>query len=174
MGGFGAQFGPEELQNLMQDLEKWTTAGEKWTGPSSRAARGSDANPMSFRVDIQEAADTYTFFADLPGVSRSETKVQANKEERQLIISGHRIAPEAGDETRRRRSERRFGKFRRNFTLPEDADLNAVSARFKDGVLEVTVKRVKPVEPEVNEVPIDDWIDIDTSPADDATDAFDA
>lgn len=41
--------------------------------------------------------------------------------------------------------------------LPEDADAGGITARFKDGVLSVRVKRTKPAEPQVNDVPIDDW-----------------
>lgn len=44
--------------------------------------------------------------------------------------------------------------------LPEDADLSGITAAFRDGVLAVTVKRVQPAEPEVEDVPIDDWFDV--------------
>ena len=63
-------------------------------------------------------------------------QIQVNNEERQLTLSGERRRRKAAsDETEdtamqnRRRSERRFGKFERKFKLPEDADLEAVSAR---------------------------------------------
>ena len=69
-------------------------------------------------------------------------QIRVNQEDRQLIISGERKrpAPKAGngdasdsaakEGTTRRRSERRFGKFERKFgKLPDDADLDAVSAR---------------------------------------------
>jgi hypothetical protein len=68
-------------------------------------------------------------------------QIQVNQEERQLTLSGERRrANGAGNATEeegskstsassRRRSERRFGKFERKFKLPEDADLDAVSAR---------------------------------------------
>jgi len=64
-------------------------------------------------------------------------QIQVNQEERQLTLSGERrrskpASSEEGSETsqlNRQRSERRFGKFERKFRLPEDADLDAVSAR---------------------------------------------
>ena len=64
-------------------------------------------------------------------------QIQVNQEERQLTLSGERrrgkaSSAEEGDadsQQNRRRSERRFGKFERKFKLPEDADLDAVSAR---------------------------------------------
>jgi hypothetical protein len=69
-------------------------------------------------------------------------QIRVNQEDRQLIISGERRrpAPKAGngetadssakEGSMRRRSERRFGKFERKFgKLPDDADLDAVSAK---------------------------------------------
>ena len=63
-----------------------------------------------------------------------------NQEDRQLTISGERRrkAAASGDAerdedaepaSRQRTWERRFGKFKRAFKLPETADLDAVSAR---------------------------------------------
>lgn len=164
-GPFGAGFGmgvsPADIQQMMQELEKWTNSAPggqpSWGGRSSVSG---EPRPLWFPTDISEAAETYTFFADLPGVSRADTKVQANKEERKLTISGTRASPGAAEEQRRRRGERKFGKFMRSWKLPEDADLSGITAAFKDGVLAVTVKRVKPIEPEVEDVPIDDWFDV--------------
>ena len=76
-------------------------------------------------------------------------QIRVNQEERQLIISGERRRPnlagassgknaDAGaseqerSSTQRRKSERRFGKFERKLgKLPEDADLDAVTARYR-------------------------------------------
>ncbi len=66
-------------------------------------------------------------------------QIRINQEERQLTVSGERRkqsaaaaeddASASSAETRRTRRERRFGKFERKFKLPDDADLDAVSAR---------------------------------------------
>jgi HSP20 family molecular chaperone IbpA len=46
-------------------------------------------------------------------------QVQARKDERELVISGERPAPEQSEEEKgfRRRVERRFGKFSRTFSV---------------------------------------------------------
>ena len=67
-------------------------------------------------------------------------QIRVNQEDRQLTISGERRRKAAAngnaerDEdaepaSRQRTWERRFGKFKRAFKLPETADLDAVSAR---------------------------------------------
>ena len=43
--------------------------------------------------------------------------------------------------------------------LPEDADLSGIRAQFKEGVLAVTVKRMAPTQPDVQDVRIDEWMD---------------
>lgn len=152
--GFGMGVSPADVQNMMKDFEKWM--GNVDTGSTAAGM------PMFVPVDIDQDADMYTFTADLPGVSKADTKVQANKDDRMLTISGTRAAPEMSEDQkqRRRRTERRFGKFRRSFQLPEDADLSGITARFRDGVLTVMIKRTKPAEPETTDVPIDDWFDV--------------
>lgn len=67
-------------------------------------------------------------------------QIRVNQQDRQLTISGERRRKAAGngnaerDEdaeptSRQKTRESRFGKFKRQFKLPEDADLDAVSAR---------------------------------------------
>ena len=75
-------------------------------------------------------------------------QIRVNQEDRQLTISGERRRPAAAKSSdpaaegsatsssepvgRRRRTERRFGRFERKFgkaQLPDDADLDAVSAK---------------------------------------------
>ncbi|KAL0728249.1 hypothetical protein Bca4012_024342 [Brassica carinata] len=43
--------------------------------------------------------------------------------------------------------ERRMGKFMRKFQLPENADLDKISAVCHDGVLKVTVQKLPSPEP---------------------------
>jgi HSP20 family protein len=45
------------------------------------------------------------------------------------------------------RRERFNGEFRRVITLPEDADPDRVEARYRDGVLQITVKRKESAKP---------------------------
>lgn len=159
-GGFSvSEADIKQLQNMFQDFGKMMGGPAGNSGSGNKAAPDATAGAMHVPVDVAEEADAYTFTADLPGVSRADTKVQANKEQRTLTVSGRRAAPQLSDEQKQRRSrtERRFGTFQRVFKLPEDADAGGITARFKDGVLSVRVKRTKPAEPQVNDVPIDDW-----------------
>jgi HSP20 family molecular chaperone IbpA len=55
---------------------------------------------------------------------------------------------EGGEETARQRprywlSERSYGEFSRVFTFPATVDQNRVHAKFKDGILDITVPRAE-------------------------------
>lgn len=90
-----------------------------------------------------------------------------NQQDRQLTISGEWRRKAAGngnaerDEdaeptSRQKTRERRFGKFKRQFKLPEDADLDAVSARVDKGVLTLTVsKRAEAARPFIKDIFVD-------------------
>ena len=43
--------------------------------------------------------------------------------------------------------------------LPDNAELTSISARFNNGVLIVSVPKIVRKEPEVTDVPIDDYLD---------------
>lgn len=135
---------------MAQEFEK------AFFGSSDNSSRVESRVPVA--VDFDETPDAYLFTADLPGVLRAATKVQANRQDRMLTLSGERTAPSIPEDQKdmRRRNERRFGKFSRSFKLPEDADTAKIQASFKDGVLTVTVARTKPTEPEVVNVSIDE------------------
>lgn len=63
-----------------------------------------------------------------------------------LEISGERKREEEED-VKYIRMERRVGKFMRKFTLPNDCNMEAISATCHDGVLSVTVPKLPPPEP---------------------------
>lgn len=66
-----------------------------------------------------------------------------------LVISGERKRPaeEEKDSGKYLRMERRMGKFMRKFPLPDNVNLDSITAQYKDGVLTVSVERMPPPEP---------------------------
>jgi HSP20 family protein len=93
-----------------------------------------------FKVDVKEDDKTYTVHADLPGLK---------KEDIQVTIDGQVVTVSA--ETRREseqkegekvlKRERYFGKVSRSFSLDTDVDEAGASAKYTDGVLELTLPK---------------------------------
>ena len=96
-------------------------------------------------ADVKELPGAYAFVVDMPGLGSGDIKVQV-EDERVLVISGERRREERED-AKYLRMERRMGKFMRKFVLPDNADMDKISAVYKDGVLTVNVEKLPPPEP---------------------------
>ncbi|KAF8663197.1 hypothetical protein HU200_055799 [Digitaria exilis] len=119
-------------------------AGAAGSGPTRtyvRDARAMAATP----ANVKELPGAYSFVVDMPGLGTGDIKVQV-EDERVLVISGERRREERED-AKYLRMERRMGKFMRKFVLPDNADMDKISAVCKDGVLTVTVEKLPPPEP---------------------------
>ncbi|XWS17607.1 hypothetical protein CRYUN_Cryun33cG0081600 [Craigia yunnanensis] len=91
----------------------------------------------------------YTFIVDMPGINHSEIKFQVENDN-VLVVSGERKREKEKDEkegVKYVRMERRVGKFTRKFALPDNANMDKISAICQDGVLRVTLEKLPPPEP---------------------------
>lgn len=91
------------------------------------------------QVDITETTDEYRVRAELPGVSKDDVTVEL--EHGLLTIRGEKKSQRDEKNEKGRRLECSYGAFSRSFSLPQDADADQIAAKFKDGVLDVTIKR---------------------------------
>jgi len=93
-------------------------------------------------VDVSENQDAYVLEAELPGYTENEVKL--NVEKHVLHLSSEKKSAECKD--RKFLVRERFCKgFERSFILPEDVNEEAISARFDNGMLSITIPKV-PVE----------------------------
>lgn len=89
-------------------------------------------------ADILETATGFELQLALPGVVKEAVNIDF--QEGQLIVSGERKAPEAGENAPKfRRAETAYGSFRRAFRLPETVNVKAISAEMADGILRVAL-----------------------------------
>ncbi len=131
--------------------EPWTLLnqlqGEMGRMFDTRTRSGNDSNPNASSdwvpaVDIREEDECYAIHADVPGVEAKD--IEVNMEDGILSIRGERKFDK--EETREgyKRVERVRGSFYRRFSLPDSADSESISAKCKDGVLEIIIpKQVK-------------------------------
>ncbi|KAI3983620.1 hypothetical protein MKX01_000632 [Papaver californicum] len=114
--------------------------------PSRKYVR--DAKAMAATAaDIKEYPDSYVFVLDMPGLKSEEIKVQV-EDNNVLVVTGMRQREDEKEkEVKYVRMERRIGKFMRKFILPENANVDAISAVCVDGVLTITVQKLPPPEP---------------------------
>src|SRR6185437_8078466 len=90
-------------------------------------------------VDVLEGKDKITVNAEVPGFRREDLDVSVH--ENNLIISGERKADEERKDGEFHRSERFYGRFHRSISLPFSVDNSKIEARYRDGVLTVTLPK---------------------------------
>ena len=93
-----------------------------------------------FRVDVSETENAYTIRAEIPGVKKDDINISIDGD--QVAISAEvKNEKDVKDGERVLRSERYYGKVQRAFQLGQAVDENAASAKYADGVLELTLPK---------------------------------
>ena len=92
------------------------------------------------RVDVKENADGYEVHAELPGIRKEDIHVHIDGPV--VSISAERkLNKNLKDGERILRTERYYGKVSRSFQLGQDIDEANSSAKFVDGVLELSLPK---------------------------------
>ena len=92
------------------------------------------------KVDVAERNGAYTVIAELPGVKKEDIQVTIDGAQVTLAAEVKREREAAQDE-RVLHAERIYGKVSRSFTLPQEVDEAKAEAKFRDGVLELTLPK---------------------------------
>jgi HSP20 family protein len=104
------------------------------------------------KVNIIEAKDKFVISMLVPGFDRADLTISNEKEV--LTIKGERTETTLNEDERYTRREFRSGSFERSFDLPRTVDLEAITAEYTDGVLNVTIPRKEPAKPAVRSISI--------------------
>jgi HSP20 family protein len=128
------------INELQRDLNRAFESRLYSSGQNGTSISNSDWSPT---VDIHENADGYHLSVDLPGVTPDQIEVTADKGV--LSIRGERSVVHEDKDLKR--SERIFGSFQREFSMPDNADLDRIEAKSDHGVLTVFVPKTAKVEP---------------------------
>jgi HSP20 family protein len=92
------------------------------------------------KVDVAEQNGEYKVVAELPGVKKEDIKVNIDGDQ-VSITAESRAEREEKDGERVLHSERIFGTVSRAFRLNQEIDEARASARYADGVLELTLPK---------------------------------
>lgn len=105
-----------------------------------------DAPPAwSPAMDVSENDDAYVITVELAGASKEDVTVEAH--ENVLTIRGEKRSERNEENEQRKYVERSFGSFSRSFSLPANADADAVEASFDQGVLTVQIAKTQETKP---------------------------
>ena len=88
-------------------------------------------------IEVVQQGGELKVHAELPGLKPEDVKVEVTDDA--LVIQGERKYEHEDKKGGVYRSERRYGQFYREISLPEGANAEQAKASFKDGVLEVVL-----------------------------------
>jgi HSP20 family protein len=129
-----------QLQQEMDDLFGLRPASTGIRSP----VRG--AYPPVNVGSTPEAVEVYVFAAGVDPKS-----VELTIEKNLLTVAGKREVP-VNDGAQYYRRERFSGEFRRVITLPDEVDAERANARYRDGILRITVPRLESARPRQIEI----------------------
>ncbi len=114
-------------------------------GQSQQPPGISTERTRTFSPALESGWDEHTLRlrAVLPGISEQDVKVTVQNN--QLILTGERKAPEGWQKNAY--TQLAYGKFYTAVTLPNGLDLDHVSCRLRNGILEIEVPMLETSKP---------------------------
>lgn len=112
--GFRIEIGPDGVPKIYE-------FGNVKRGGKSRVIVTDEREPL---VDVYEEEDKIRVIAELPGIDENKIKVEALEDNKILI--------EASNHDR---------KYRKEVQLPTEVDIDTAEATYRNGVLEITIKK---------------------------------
>lgn len=103
--------------------------------------RNFDVEPR-IKMDVTENDQSYTVRAEIPGVKKEDIKVDIDGNQVSISAEARKETEEKKGETVVR-SERYYGQQSRSFTLGCEIDDEKAEAKYRDGVLELTLPKKK-------------------------------
>eukprot|EP01025_Chloroclados_australasicus_P052834 TRINITY_DN6173_c1_g1_i2.p1 TRINITY_DN6173_c1_g1~~TRINITY_DN6173_c1_g1_i2.p1 ORF type:complete len:170 (-),score=24.73 TRINITY_DN6173_c1_g1_i2:279-788(-) len=109
------------------------------------SSRTSSGTQRAMPLDIFETKDAIEVHADVPGVAKSDIKIETDNGLLTLSVdrSAANDAKREEEGVKWHRSERSHYFVKRTMRLPEDADVENATAAYENGVLRVRVPKVE-------------------------------
>lgn len=122
--------------------------------PASAPSFGTSFDDDWFKpsVDISSTDRDYTVVVELPGVSEKDVRIDVAGDTLRIRGEKNRETEDKGRDYYA--IERSCGSFQRILALPEDADVDGVSARFKDGVLKIAIPRLASSQTQARQIDV--------------------
>ncbi len=96
-------------------------------------------------IDLIDKKDNLIAKVELPGVDKKDVKISLT--ENNLTIQGEIKKEEETKKENYYYRERAYGNYARTISLPAEIDKEKISARFKNGILEITMPKKPEVQP---------------------------
>ena len=128
-----------QFRRLEQELDEVFGSATPWTGGIRSLPPGTFP-----AINVGGTEDQVTVYLFAPGIDAR--KLDISIQQNVLTVSGEREV--ARDEQATYYRQERFdGEFRRVLNLPDDVDPERVEASYRDGIVQITVRRRESAKP---------------------------
>jgi len=101
---------------------------------------GGEAQPLEIKVDVDENDKAYTVKAEIPGIKKEDINIQIDGNQVSIIAESKR-EKDVKENGKVIRSERYYGSLYRSFSLGQDIDQAGATAKYSDGILQLTLPK---------------------------------
>jgi len=96
-------------------------------------------------MNVTQDDNNFYLRAEVPGIGAKDLSISALRN--RVSISGRREIPQENEHVSYHRRERAEGEFSRTVTLPGEVVADRVEARYKDGILALTLPKAEEAKP---------------------------
>ena len=128
-----------QFRRLEEELDEVFGSATPWTGGIRSLPPGTFP-----AINVGSTQDNVTVYLFAPGIDPG--KLDISIQQNLLTVTGQREL--SRDENANYYRQERFGgEFRRALSLPEDVDPDRVEASYRDGIVQITVRRRESAKP---------------------------
>ncbi|KAL4433243.1 hypothetical protein ABPG77_003291 [Micractinium sp. CCAP 211/92] len=146
---FSPFFGPLGFPDVTRDFSRALAPSEGSQQQLALATRGMP-------VDVVEKEDAFEVKADIPGVKKEDIKVTVDKDVLRINVETSQEQKEEKEEEGRKwhRYERSSQFVGRALRMPEGANMDAIRARYDNGVLTLDVPKKETKKEEAKRITV--------------------
>lgn len=130
---------PEDSNPFTQLQRRMNNLFDDFFSRSSLDLSGGNTGAFQPRIDVSETDKEVRITAELPGLDEKDVEVRVAKNK--LTIKGEKKVEKEEEDGDYYHSECSYGYFDRTIELPQGIDADNGKAKFKRGVLKVTIPK---------------------------------
>jgi len=136
-----------EIERMRREMERiW----DRFSSDLSTSTLERAWNPS---LDLMETEDSLTAEVEVPGINPGDINISVTPD--LLTVIGEKKQEPEAQEKNYHVMERAYGRFSRSIALPTTVNPDRVEARYKDGILRITMGKSKAVKSKRIEVKTD-------------------
>jgi HSP20 family protein len=104
-------------------------------------------------IEMSETDTSYRLSVEVPGIDAKD--INLTVENNSLVISGEKKEEREEKKANYLYSERSYGSFERRVALPKGTDPSSITAKAKDGLLQISIAKAEKAAPESRKIAIE-------------------